>query len=103
MTTPIEYGVLSTIVMVILLISATVYAGIVAVLVVAIILACYMLVRCMKRGETTETMIFWTIAALVIAAVVTGLLANFTLGTAMLLCASAGFIVGFLFKSRGLW
>lgn len=103
MTTPIEYGVLSTIVMVILLISATAYAGIIAVLVVAIILAVCMLVRCVRSSEGTGIMIFWTIVTLVASAIVSGLLADFTLGAAMLLCSCAGFIVGFLFKSWGLW
>ena len=103
MSTPVEWGSAALLAGVLALVFFGLYAGVLALLLLAVILATVMLVRAALSAYSPPV---WAVAAIVTLTVVAisgGAIVDTLLGIAMFVSAVAGLTVGFLFRAKGWW
>ena len=103
MSTPVEWGSAALLATMLALVFLGLYAGVLALLLLAVVLATAMLVRAALSAYSPPV---WAVAAIVTltaVAIVGGTLVDTLLGAAMFVSAVAGLSVGFLFRATGWW
>jgi hypothetical protein len=97
MASPVEYGVVWFLIALLLIMGLGFYAGL------TVALACLLLLLMWIFRDGSANVLIGTLAALLALVIVLGLVISPWQGFSLLVCAGAGFLVGWLFCVKGLW